>query len=92
MEAMYRFLLLILVLPASAMAQPVPVTTDTPEYCVALAERLIAMRDLPVPVATKISEGRRMCRTGRVRDGIVTLRHCAMMLHMDALDFPPAAP
>src|SRR5689334_5500608 len=58
---------------------PMEVTTDTPEYCLYLQDRihaLILATSAPPPhEATKLSqEGQRMCEHGQTRGGIMRLR------------------
>ena len=64
--------------PAVADRGPMPVTTDTPEYCVFMLNKVRAMqRAAPMPspdVRLLIFEGRRMCEHGLVRPGIMRLR------------------
>lgn len=73
-------LLLALSVVAAARAQPMTVTTDTPEYCATLAQRLTAKPVADERIRTMIADGRRMCATGHVRGGVAMLRHCVMML------------
>jgi hypothetical protein len=72
------------------------VTTDTPEYCSALAQRidhdqqinpqLTRHENTPVvntadQVVILASEGRKMCEQGLVVGGIARLRRAWMLLH-----------
>jgi hypothetical protein len=61
--------------PGWADEAPVRMTTESTEYCEALAARLAAS---PQPVAELPrdlgEEGRRLCATGHVRTGIAKLR------------------
>jgi hypothetical protein len=64
---------------------PVVVTTDTPEYCQKLFDRVgqaiqAATAPPPVEVASLSNEGEHMCNTGLTRGGILRLRRALMLL------------
>jgi hypothetical protein len=61
------------------------VTSDTPEYCLHLLDRvsqLVGLAAAPVPrdVTDLTSEGRRMCALGQTRGGIMRLRSALMIM------------
>ena len=66
---------------------PVEVTTDTPEYCDDLAQRVAqaeqAQPNTPRQVEELAEEGHHMCATGLVRAGLVRLRRALLMLGTD---------
>jgi hypothetical protein len=69
---------------------PAPrVTSDTPEYCLELLDRvseLVRLADAPPPqdVTRLSSEGQKMCDQGQTRGGILRLRRALMlMMHPD---------
>lgn len=73
-----------------APAVPMRVTTDTAEYCEALANRVEHARQLrPVraealdQVRLLVSEGHQMCAEGLIRSGLVRLRRAWMILRAD---------
>ena len=64
---------------------PAVVTTDTPEYCQKLFDRISqAIRATtappPVEVASLSTEGERMCNDGLTRGGILRLRRALLLL------------
>jgi hypothetical protein len=66
-------------------ANPMEVTTDTPEYCLHLLDRvseLVRLATLPVPreVTDLTTEGHRMCAHGQTRGGIMRLRSALMLM------------
>jgi hypothetical protein len=72
-------------LPAQAQASPMVVTSDTPEYCLQLLDRVSEMVRLaaaPVPreVTDLTTEGHRMCAHGQTRSGIMRLRSALMIM------------
>jgi hypothetical protein len=76
---------------ASAGTDPTPavVTTDTPEYCQKLADRIgqvihTTAAPLPVEVASLSTEGNRMCHDGLTRGGILRLRRALLILEQGA--------
>jgi len=64
---------------------PVPVITDTPEYCWHLAHEVAAAQQMapstPARVRILAAEGQRMCGTAMVRGGIQRLRRALILLH-----------
>jgi hypothetical protein len=73
--------------PVASQAPPQAVTSDTPQYCLHLLDRVsemvrIARSPPPQEVTFLSSEGRRMCDQGQTRGGILRLRRAlVMMLH-----------
>jgi hypothetical protein len=68
-----------------AQANPMEVTSDTPEYCLELLDRvseLVRLAAVPVPreVTDLTTEGHRMCAHGQTRGGIMRLRSALMMM------------
>lgn len=64
---------------------PVEVTTDTPEYCRRLIDRiseLVGSAPQPpsVTVQSLSTEGQRLCDEGHTRPGILRLRRALMLL------------
>ena len=63
---------------------PMPVITDTPEYCLHLAQEVAAAQQMapstPPRVRVLASQGQRMCDTGMVRGGIRRLRSALILL------------
>ena len=61
------------------------VTSDTPEYCLHLLDRVSEMvREAHAPVPREVTdlstEGHRMCAHGQTRGGIMRLRSALMMM------------
>jgi hypothetical protein len=61
------------------------VTTDTPEYCLQLLDRVSAMVNVasappPSEVTSLSTEGQRMCDHGQLRGGIARLRRALLLL------------
>jgi hypothetical protein len=61
------------------------VTSDTPEYCLQLLDRvseLVRVAETPPPqeVTSLSSEGQRMCDQGKTRSGIMRLRRALMLM------------
>jgi hypothetical protein len=73
--------------PVAGQPAPQRVTSDTPEYCLRLLDRVsdlvrVATPPPPQEVASLSSEGQRMCDQGHTRGGILRLRRALMlMLH-----------
>jgi hypothetical protein len=72
-------------MPVVGQSPPQAVTTDTPEYCLRLQDRvseLVRVASAPPPreVASLSSEGQRMCDHGQTRGGILRLRRALMMM------------
>ena len=64
---------------------PQQVTSDTPEYCLHLLDRVSEMvrgaaSPPPQEVTFLSSEGQRMCDQGQTRGGILRLRQALMLL------------
>ena len=73
--------------PAAAqnLSNPLEVTSDTPEYCLHLLDRVSEMvREATAPVPRDVTdlttEGHRMCEHGQTRGGIMRLRSALMMM------------
>lgn len=76
--------------PASGGSGPIRVTTDTPEYCEILSQRVVhaerapsatpAARGKRAEVEELVAEGHQMCATGLIRGGLVRLRRAWMLL------------
>jgi hypothetical protein len=69
----------------SADAGPMVITSDTPEYCLQLLDRvseLVRLAAEPVPreVTDLTTEGHRMCAHGQTRSGIMRLRSALMIM------------
>lgn len=76
--------------PAEGQSPP-RLTSDTPEYCQQLHERvsqLIRIADAPPPreVAFLSSEGQRLCEQGHIRGGVLRLRKALMLMKTQADD------
>jgi len=72
-------------LSAAGDMPPVVVTTDTPEYCRRLIDRISeligsAPQPPPVTVRSLSNEGQRLCDEGHTRPGILRLRRALMLL------------
>lgn len=70
---------------APVVGQPQQVTSDTPEYCLHLLDRvseLVRVSALPPPekVASLSSEGQKMCDQGQTRGGILRLRRALILM------------
>ncbi|MEA2739634.1 MAG: hypothetical protein QOH05_2941 [Acetobacteraceae bacterium] len=66
-------------------ANPMEVTTDTPEYCLHLLDRVsemvrLAPDQVPREVTDLTTEGHRMCAHGQTRGGIMRLRSALMIM------------
>jgi hypothetical protein len=66
-------------------ANPMEVTSDTPEYCLHLLDRVserVRLAAAPVPheVTDLTTEGHRMCAHGQTRGGIMRLRSALMIM------------
>jgi hypothetical protein len=78
------------VMPVVGQSPPQLVTSDTPEYCLHLMDRvseLVRVAGSPPPreVTFLSREGQRMCDQGQTRGGILRLRR-AMVLMMHQSD------
>ena len=79
---------------ALAQGRPAEVTSDTPEYCAQLAERIQAMErgarePLPHELLALSDEGQRLCDHGQTRNGITRLRRALLLLRHPAEPSPP---
>jgi hypothetical protein len=64
---------------------PMEITTDTPEYCHKLLNRIgemvrLATAPIPREASDLTSEGQRMCDHGQTRGGIMRLRSALMVM------------
>jgi hypothetical protein len=69
-------------------SNPMVVTTDTPEYCLHLLDRVsdlvrTAVSPVPREVTDLTTEGHRMCEHGETKGGIRRLRSALMMMRQD---------
>jgi hypothetical protein len=66
---------------------PMEVTTDTPEYCHQLADRVhtleVASGKPPREVSVLSVEGQKMCDQGQTRGGIMRLRKAILIMKHD---------
>ena len=74
-----------LTLPAFAQTSDPIVTSDTPEYCDVLMDRITGLSRAagmppPVEVAALSQEGERMCVHGQTRVGILRLRKALALI------------
>jgi hypothetical protein len=79
----------VLVSGAGGDSVPAVVTTDSPEYCQQLFDRIreaIHATTAPPPtgVASLSREGQRMCNDGLTRGGILRLRRALLLLEQGA--------
>ena len=66
--------------PAAAWAEdPMPVTSDTPVYCLTLAQHMEARGGMTPQIRVLWEQGRDMCQHGHVRAGLWRLRRAIMM-------------
>ncbi len=68
-----------------AQSSALEVTSDTPEYCLRLLDRLSdRVRTAPAPAPHEVtdlsSEGQRMCDQGQIRGGIMRLRRAWLLM------------
>ena len=74
-------------IPPAPYGAPVRITTDTPEYCNSLAERVAraeqARPNAPQQAEELAAEGHRMCATDLIRGGLVRLRRAWQMLRSE---------
>ena len=71
--------------PVSGQPAPQQVTTDTPQYCLVLLDRVSDLvRSLTAPPSQEITSlsaaGQQMCDQGQTRGGIMRLREALVML------------
>ena len=69
------------------------VTSDTPEYCMQLFDRvseLVRVAETPPPqeVTSLSSEGQKMCDQGMTRGGIMRLRRALLLMTHDGATQP----
>ena len=72
-------------MPVVGQPPPQLVTSDTPEYCMQLLNRISELaRMAPAPPPYEVTslsiEGQRMCRQGQTRGGLVRLRRALALL------------
>ena len=72
-------------MPVSGQSPVQEVTSDTPEYCLQLLDRvseLVRVADAPPPqeVTSLSSEGQKMCDQGQTRGGILRLRRALLLM------------
>ena len=78
-------------MPVAGQQRAQLVTSDTPEYCLQLLDRvseLVRVAETPPPqeVTSLSSEGQRMCDQGQTRGGIMRLRRALLLMtHQDPL-------
>ncbi len=70
---------IVLVAGSAGSQEPMPITTDTMEYCITLAERM-ADAEMPPHARLLWRNGRAMCEHGQVRDGLARLRRAMLMI------------
>lgn len=74
--------------PGAGQGLPAQVTTDTPQYCLQLLDRvseLVRIRVNPPEEVTDLSAaGQRMCDQGQTRGGIMRLRRALVLLQQGA--------
>jgi hypothetical protein len=81
-------------LGGSVSAQaPAEITSDTPEYCLHLLDRVSALVNVapappPQEVTALSAEGQRMCDHGQVRGGIMRLRHALLLMQQHGANEP----
>jgi hypothetical protein len=69
----------------AGQGKPMEVTSDTPEYCLHLLDRVsemvrVAGATVPHEVTDLTTEGHRMCAHGQTRGGIMRLRSALMIM------------
>jgi len=69
----------------AGQTDPMEVTTDTPDYCHKLLDRIsevVRLASAPVPreISDLTTDGQRMCAIGQTRGGIMRLRSALMAL------------
>ena len=64
---------------------PMPVLSDTLEYCVTLETRVRKQRNRPAEVEEMLREGHLLCDHGQVREGIAQLRRALVMMKRGGL-------
>lgn len=70
--------------PLAGQVAPAQVTTDTPQYCLQLLDKvseMVRIRANPPPEVTSLTtDGERMCDQGQTRGGILRLRRALVLL------------
>ena len=59
---------------------PMTVTTDTPEYCLSLADQMQAQGEMSANAHILWQNGRSLCEHGHVRRGLARLRRAMMVI------------
>jgi hypothetical protein len=81
---------------AAQEAPPIPLTSDTPQYCAQLAEAITARHSTLPEVLRLLADGREMCDQGEVRSGLRRLRRALVILdrkiHPPGTEPPPDKP
>ncbi len=65
---------------ASPADDPMTVTTDTPEYCLHLADHMDAQGPMSTNARALWQRGRSMCEHGHIRGGLARLRRAMMVM------------
>ena len=63
---------------------PMTVTSDTPEYCLTLAETMRLKGDMSEHAHMLWQRGRAMCEQGHIRGGLARLRRAMLVMRGDA--------
>ncbi|HTI84602.1 MAG TPA: hypothetical protein VL614_29475 [Acetobacteraceae bacterium] len=79
--------------PVAGQQRAQLVTSDTPEYCLQLFDRVselvrAAVTPPPQEVTALSSEGQRMCDQGKTRGGIMRLRRALILMTHDGATQP----
>jgi len=69
----------------AVQGKPMEVTSDTPQYCLHLVDRisdLVRLATTPIPheVTDLSTEGQQMCAHGQTRGGIMRLRNALLLM------------
>jgi hypothetical protein len=59
---------------------PIPLTSDTAQYCAQLAQQITDRHSMLPDVARLLADGRDMCEQGAVRSGLRRLRRALVIL------------
>jgi hypothetical protein len=59
---------------------PIPLTSDTAQYCAQLAQQIADRHSMLPDVAHLLADGRDMCEQGAVRSGLRRLRRALVIL------------
>ncbi len=57
------------------------ITSDTLDYCDALADKMQTEPNMPTNVSVLVTEGRRLCEKGHVVGGLRRLRLAMLIMH-----------